>query len=31
MAELSRAFGDRLRYANVGSELCFTSGYPTAP
>jgi 7,8-dihydropterin-6-yl-methyl-4-(beta-D-ribofuranosyl)aminobenzene 5'-phosphate synthase len=31
MAELSRAFGDRLRYAHVGSELCFTSGYPTAP
>ena len=31
MAELSRAFGNRLHHAHVGSELQFKSGYPTAP
>jgi 7,8-dihydropterin-6-yl-methyl-4-(beta-D-ribofuranosyl)aminobenzene 5'-phosphate synthase len=30
-AELSRAFGNRLQYAHVGSEFRFTSGQPTAP
>ena len=30
-AELSRAFGDRLHYAHVGSEFHFKSGHPTAP
>jgi metal-dependent hydrolase (beta-lactamase superfamily II) len=29
--ELSRAFGDRLHYAHVGSEFHFKSGHPTAP
>jgi 7,8-dihydropterin-6-yl-methyl-4-(beta-D-ribofuranosyl)aminobenzene 5'-phosphate synthase len=31
MAELSRAFGDRLQWPHVGSELRFRSGDPTAP
>ena len=31
MAELSRAFGERLHYAHVGSEFRLKSGHPTAP